>query len=106
MAFDVFAAFPTGTVEFPEPAFQFVDALLYATEIFFGYKVLLLSCETGCNQIVGFNGFILFLLYLFTNDLSNFAIDWGVFGVIMIPSGAFGLMNIYFNFISLKQSGK
>lgn len=28
MAFDVFAAFPTGTVEFPEPAFQFVDALV------------------------------------------------------------------------------
>ena len=45
--------------------FQFVDALLYATEIFFGYKVLLLSCEVGYNQIVGFNGFVLFLLYLF-----------------------------------------
>ena len=28
MSFDVFAAFPTGTVEFPEPAFQFVDALV------------------------------------------------------------------------------
>lgn len=28
MAFDVFAAFPTGAVEFPEPAFQFVDALV------------------------------------------------------------------------------
>ena len=44
---------------------QFVDAFLYATEIFFWYKVLLLSCEVGCNQIVGFNGFVLFLLYLF-----------------------------------------
>ena len=28
MAFDVFAAFSTGTVKFPEPAFQFVDALV------------------------------------------------------------------------------
>lgn len=67
-----------------------------------GFSLIYIGAALG----MVFIHFFLFLLYLFTNDLSNFAIDWGVFGVIMIPSGAFGLMNIYFNFISLKQSGK
>ena len=48
MAFDVFAAFPTGTVEFPEPAFQFVDALVHPAR----YQTVIPVCNPFLTVLV------------------------------------------------------